>query len=373
MPQTLARAALPTLEPDELAWLATQPDVESRIVFTERSGSGIAYRLELGPFEEEYLSGLPDNDWTLLVQDVDKHLPDFSAWFEQVSFIPKWRIDDLMVSFAAPGGSVGPHKDNYDVFLCQGAGTRHWRISEDGSVPPDDNATDLALLLPFEETATYECTRGDILYLPPDIPHWGIATDRCTTYSIGMRAPNKSELAVCASRVLSQGPVDSPVEANTGNNEFYTDRDLRQDESAGTRISLRSIERLFEQGLIERTLGTYQAAIIFGSQVTDPKAWLDPDKPSNGEIRRAMTGIETLSLHGMAQLAWFQENEIGLAFVNGEARDSSRVCTRFFHKLCDDGNLQPAQIQELNAATSGSAFLGWLLENGAFDLGAINE
>ncbi len=373
MRQTLGQTALPTLEPDELAWLATQPDVESRIVFTEGADSGVAYRLQHGPFEEDYLSALPDDDWTLLVQDVDKHLPDFSAWFEQVSFIPKWRIDDLMVSFAAPGGSVGPHKDNYDVFLCQGAGARQWRISEDRSVPPDDNATDLALLRPFSETATHACTRGDILYLPPDIPHWGIATDRCTTYSIGMRAPDKTELAVCASRVLSQVSVKQSLKADTGDSQFYADPDLGPHESAGTRISGRSIERLFEQKLIDSGLGAHRAAIVFGSQITDPKAWLDPDKPSNGEIRRAMTGIEALSVHGMARLAWYEENEIGIAFVNGEARDSDPACILFFRQLCDDGNLQPAQIQELNNSIAGSAFLGWLLEQGTFDLGANNE
>ena len=104
----------PTLTSGELAWLATQDDVESRLVFTHRDGDSTHYRVQNGPFENDVLSSLPRQNWTLLVQDVDKHLPDFRALFSAVDFIPDWRIDDLMVSFAAPGGSVGPHKDNYD-------------------------------------------------------------------------------------------------------------------------------------------------------------------------------------------------------------------------------------------------------------------
>ena len=120
---------MPVLEPDELAWLATLPDVESRLVFTEGTRANARYRVEHGPFEEQRLSELPQSNWTLLVQDVEKHLPDFRQWFECVTFVPDWRIDDLMISFAAPGGSVGPHQDNYDVFLCQGMGRREWRLA----------------------------------------------------------------------------------------------------------------------------------------------------------------------------------------------------------------------------------------------------
>ena len=104
-------------------------DVESRLVFVERSKNRCRYRAETGPFEAEYLQDLPKRDWTLLVHDVEKHLPAMRALFQHVPFIPDWRIDDLMVSFAAPGGGVGPHKDNYDVFLCQGIGVRNWRFT----------------------------------------------------------------------------------------------------------------------------------------------------------------------------------------------------------------------------------------------------
>ena len=95
--------ALPELDADELAWLATLPDVESRLVLTERDGDATRYRLENGPFDYARLGSLPGQDWTLLVNDVDKHLPVFRAYLDMADFIPDWRIDDLMVSFAAPG------------------------------------------------------------------------------------------------------------------------------------------------------------------------------------------------------------------------------------------------------------------------------
>lgn len=371
--QTLTNVALPTLSPDELAWLATQPDVESRIVFTERTGSQEAYRVEHGPFDETYLRKLPASDWTILVHDVDKHLPELAAWFAQVPFIPKWRIDDLMVSFAAPGGSVGPHKDNYDVFLCQDVGTRHWRVSEDRSLPQDENSSDLALLRPFAEMVMYDCTQGDVLYLPPGIAHWGIAADKCMTFSIGMRAPDKLELAVCAARVLSHHLVNEPGQPEERDDEFYADPDLLSDECCGARISSRSLERLFEQDLIDRSVDLATAAIIFGSQVTDPKAWLDPDQPSDQEIRLVSTGDKALSAHGMARFAWYQDSDTGIVFVNGQARESNRVCTQFFRQLCERGTVQSAEIQELNGSQANGGFLVWLLEAGAFDLQTSDE
>ena len=139
-------APLPSLAPEELAWLATLDDVESRLVFTEQREGSTCYRVEHGPFEESMLSNLPQKDWTLLVQDVEKHLPDFRQWLTLVQFVPEWRIDDLMISFAAPGGSVGPHKDNYDVFLCQASGQREWRLASSGDTVPPANSEHLALL-----------------------------------------------------------------------------------------------------------------------------------------------------------------------------------------------------------------------------------
>ncbi|MGE3675392.1 MAG: cupin domain-containing protein, partial [Polyangiaceae bacterium] len=113
------------IDGDELAGLACEPHVESRLVLKE----GEHYRMRHGPFSARDFSRLPASGWTLLVQDVDKHLAPAREFLEGFNFVPRWRLDDLMVSFAAPGGGVGPHIDSYDVFLCQALGRRRWELS----------------------------------------------------------------------------------------------------------------------------------------------------------------------------------------------------------------------------------------------------
>lgn len=178
------------LEPAELAGLACEESVEARIV-TQRNGR---WAVEHGPFTEARF-GQPDaGPWTLLVQAVDHHVPDVAALIDPFRFMPNWRIDDVMVSYATDGGGVGPHFDQYDVFLIQGAGQRRWRVG--GSC---DQATallphdDLGLMEEFEATDEWTLNPGDILYVPPRIAHEGTAIgDDCMTYSIGFRAPAAS-------------------------------------------------------------------------------------------------------------------------------------------------------------------------------------
>ena len=268
-----ASQALPSLAPDELAWLATQPDVESRLVFTERTDDAARYRLESGPFTDAQLSSLPDRDWTLLVQDVEKHLPDFRQYLGLVSFIPDWRIDDLMISCAAPGGSVGPHLDNYDVFLVQGTGTRRWQIGKPDEAVEDPSSEGLSLVRPFEASAAFDAKSGDVLYLPPGVPHWGVAEDLCMTMSIGCRAPTQRELELGQERVLGK-----PVVSASGDEDsrFYSDGNLSRVEAEAGKIDPATIERLKHQNLLSG-LSDIELGQVFGSVVTDPKAWLLPD------------------------------------------------------------------------------------------------
>ncbi|MCG8370495.1 MAG: cupin domain-containing protein, partial [Proteobacteria bacterium] len=183
IPQAAPRLR-PSITRNQLAWLSTLDDVESRIVFTDRGGERTTYSAQSGPFDGAYLAALPRRDWALLGHDVEKHLPDFRRLFDLVPFVPDWRIDDLMVSFAAPGGGVGPHRDHYDVFLCQGTGVREWRITLDGVEDDPAASSDLALTREFAGGDAYSAQQGDVLYLPPGTVHWGTARRACLTYSI---------------------------------------------------------------------------------------------------------------------------------------------------------------------------------------------
>lgn len=181
------------IQPEDLAGLACEEAALSRIVVHDRASD--AWTLRSGPFREEEFPGMPHHDWTLLVQDVDKWDEDVRALLAHFDFLPRWRIDDIMVSFAATGGSVGAHVDQYDVFLLQAQGERRWQIDANPDPPTafrDD--VELKLLREFTPTHDWVLRPGDMLYLPPGVPHHGVAENPCLTFSVGMRAPSAAEL-----------------------------------------------------------------------------------------------------------------------------------------------------------------------------------
>jgi len=175
---------------DDLFALAMRDDVESRLVRKERG----RWSLVRGPLSRTLLRRLPPRDWTLLVQGVNLHVREADALLRKFAFISYARLDDVMVSYAAPGGGVGPHVDAYDVFLLQGLGRRRWRYGrqDDHAFRPD---LPLRILRRFTPSHDAVLGPGDMLYLPPQYAHDGIALEACTTYSIGFRAPSANELA----------------------------------------------------------------------------------------------------------------------------------------------------------------------------------
>ena len=193
----LMRGALPAFEElidsKALFALACSDDVESRLIQRE----GKAWTLENGPFTKKRLATLPARDWTLLVQGLNLHVPAADALLRRFNFLPYARLDDVMISLAAPGGGVGPHFDSYDVFLLQGIGSRQWKISEQKDLELDPDAP-LKILKELKASETFDVIAGDMLYLPPHVAHDGVATQTegfCTTYSIGFRAPTHQEIA----------------------------------------------------------------------------------------------------------------------------------------------------------------------------------
>lgn len=172
------------LSPEELAGLAMEADTESRII-GYRAG---AWSLQHGPFDTQDFQR--NDPWTLLVQRVDHWVPEVAALRQSVAFLPNWRFDDVMVSYAVDGGSVGPHFDRYDVFLLQGLGRRRWHLGQfcDEQTPRLQHEA-LHLLETFENSAEFVLEPGDVLYVPPGLAHWGVAEGECMTYSLGFRAP----------------------------------------------------------------------------------------------------------------------------------------------------------------------------------------
>jgi len=208
----LVRAALPDyvspVSPDELAGLATEEDIESRIVIED--GADGRWTLEHGPFDAATFAALPETHWSLLVQAVDLWVPECKQLLSRFDFLPPWRLDDLMVSYAPTGGSVGPHFDQYDVFLLQVEGTRRWQLG--GECEADTKlvqGTGLKIVDNFVAQEDWLLEPGDMLYLPPNVAHWGVAQSDCLTFSIGFRSPSLSDmLGDLAIELAARGGVD---------------------------------------------------------------------------------------------------------------------------------------------------------------------
>lgn len=179
----------PPGDPDELAGLAMEADVDSRIVWQEAG----QWRESRGPFSE--LDYQRKGPWTLLVQGVDQHWDDAHALLHGLRFLPRWRLDDVLMSYATDGGSAGPHFDRYDVFIIQGEGQRRWQLGQfcDTRTPMKENCA-LALLAQFQPQQEYLMNCGDVLYIPPGQAHFGVSVGESSSYSIGFRAPRLSDL-----------------------------------------------------------------------------------------------------------------------------------------------------------------------------------
>ena len=193
------RQALPDfinpLSPDELAGLSLEEDIESRIVI-ETPKSKSQWHLKRGPFLDSDFSTLPETHWTLLVQGVDRLIPEVYELLNHFDFIPQWRIDDVMISYAVLNGSVGPHYDNYDVFLYQAKGRREWLLTSKKCTPENYiQNLELRIMDEFDVEERLILEEGDMLYLPPHIGHYGISLSKeCMTYSFGYRSYQGQEV-----------------------------------------------------------------------------------------------------------------------------------------------------------------------------------
>jgi len=323
----LVRQAIPGFEspisPDELAGLALEEEIESRLVIEHGERP---WELRRGPFAEDAFAELPERDWTLLVQAVDQFVPEVAELLEEFKFLPKWRIDDVMVSFAAPGGGVGPHFDNYDVFLLQGFGSRRWQIGQmcDSDSPTLQHA-DLKILAEFVKTEEWVLEPGDMLYLPPLLAHCGTAEDDCMTYSVGFRAPSAAEVLTHFTDFLGQFLPDE---------ERYSDADA-QPTSDPTQIQRDSLDRLkallTEHMSDERLLMTW-----FGQFMTEPRY---PELIAGTEIdeENLLTGLEdgaVLIRNPSARLAWSEVGEDLVLFASGQSRLLSASLRELLKLVC---------------------------------------
>ena len=310
----LIRNAFPYFEspisPDELAGLALEEEVESRIVLEKGE---TPWELRNGPFTEKTFEKLPESHWTLLVQAVDQWVPEVNQLLDYFRFIPNWRLDDLMISYAPDKGGVGPHFDYYDVFLLQGLGKRHWKIGQmcDNKSPRLEN-TRLKILSEFHTTDEWVLEPGDMLYIPPGIAHWGTAVgEDCMTYSIGFRAPGHAD-------IISE--VGQEIALSIADDLRFSDPDLLLQNNPGE-ISAKAIDQV--RHILTQHLTSENIAHWFGKFMTERKyieqTEEEPMDIDADEWQSALADGQLLWRHPAARVAYHTDEKGTLLFADGEA------------------------------------------------------
>jgi 50S ribosomal protein L16 3-hydroxylase len=292
--------------------LATRPGVDARLVRSPESGSD--WTLHRGPFEKEAFDCLPRAGWTVLVQEANRHVTELADLIERYRFVPNWRLDDVMVSYATDRGGVGPHVDRYDVFLIQVAGSRRWRI---GAEPLAEvrlqPGTDYPVLATFEPDREWVLNPGDMLYLPPGVPHDGVALGDCVTFSIGFSVPDPRELYSAYLRQLGPRAYEQVR---------YRDQGLERPSQFGeitteARRRLRDGARqlLDRPGEFDRFLGRHLTRPLRGEVLPDASLRVD----SVGRLRGLLRAGASLDRSAPSHFAWYADDEDAVwLFVGGE-------------------------------------------------------
>jgi 50S ribosomal protein L16 3-hydroxylase len=365
----LVRQAFPGFQspftPEELAGLACEEGVAGRILIEHGK---TPWELRHGPFRERDFRRLPATHWTLLVTDMDRHRPELRAWMEPFRFIPDWRIDDLMVSYAAPGGSVGPHIDAYDVFLIQAHGRRRWQISE-RPVAPDNRipGIDLDIMRRFRAEQTWVLEPGDMLYLPPNVAHYGVAQDDCMTWSVGFRAPAERDLVAAWMEDRLQH-VDPCAR--------YGDADLRPARHPG-QIDDAAIRRL--KDILNQALAGDDAALErwFGRFVTEPKTEDHDHEPvSARRVRSLLDGLvkgKPLHREPAARFAWRMVGDHLYFFADGVEYVLAPSLRPLAETLCAGFDYPAGQLSATLADAAGRELLAGLIRQGCLQPGGLLE
>lgn len=330
--QGLADFEVP-LEADELAGMAMEEEVESRIVI---ENGKTPWELRQGPFDEETFASLPEKEWTLLVQAVDHWVPEVQALKEQFQFLPSWRLDDVMISYATEGGSVGPHYDQYDVFLVQVTGKRRWQVlAPDQYQDSEIKNIQLHILdnFPVDSSMDWQLEAGDILYLPPNYAHNGRALDdECMTYSIGFRAPSMQDALtgirdkLCES-INVKDRFAAPESGSRQHSSHISSEDIRYLQNELTRL-------ISQPDVLAHWLGETM------SETKYPE-FLAPlnQKELEQAYIHALAG-RTFIRPGDARICYYEadpsENTDNITvFCNGESLQVNIALSEFVHAVCD--------------------------------------
>ena len=319
----------PPLDRTALFDLATQEEVQSRLVVQASADGAQGWQFRHGPFARKALPPLKQAGWTLLVQGVDLLDDGVHALMNQFRFVPDARLDDVMVSYATDGGGVGPHFDSYDVFLLQAYGQRRWRIGrqKDLSLQPE---MPLKILAHFEPEMEFVLDPGDMLYLPPRYAHEGIAVGECMTYSIGFRSPSRGELAGELLQRLAEDAQDAVGSA------LYRDPKQAAREACGEIPD--ALVEFASNALADALRDPMAIRRVLGEYFTEPKMHVSFEANQPGALEGALT------LDRRTRMMY----DLHHVFVNGDSFLTSGRDAQLMRRLADQRHLGAAEVKRLS-------------------------
>lgn len=300
------------------------------------------WQVKHGPFKKSDLFKKLHMPWTVLVQNVNHHLPFAESFLNLFKFIPYARLDDLMVSFATKKGSVGPHFDSYDVFLFQALGEREWKISAQKEFSLDKKSA-IKIISNFECKNSWVLKPGDMLYLPPNVGHWGISqSDNCLTYSVGFRAPSVFDIQSKFLDFIQDNLI-------TNKNDLYKDPNLSKQKNPAEITS--SMIKKIRQTANQLRWNTSLLNTFTGQFLTEPieSAIFHPPKTMKLEIFKKNLLIKSLKLNPKTRMLFIKTN----FYINGECIKSDKKYALYLKQLASNrkislnGNLNKADLSAL--------------------------
>jgi 50S ribosomal protein L16 3-hydroxylase len=334
---------------DELAGLSLEDEVESRIIRCDNE----QWQMQSGPFDEQDFNQLPESHWTLLVQTLDYWLPETQALLNLFRFIPRWRFDDLMVSYATDGGGVGPHFDNYDVFLIQTEGERRWRVGKTGELTQSITVIDgLKHLESFEPLIDVVMQPGDILYVPPETAHWGVSVGDSIGYSVGYRSPQTRDILA-----LLANHFDCAKE-----NKFFPDP-YRNKANTSNKIEPELIEwasneikNIFNnQELIADLLSNFLSQSKIDTVEFDPL-----------DLQVSLANSKRISIVDGINANWLQLTSAIQLNIEGEKLILPNECQQMIETLLSGQSIEIKGLQQSNEKFDFSEALATLIDMGYF-------
>lgn len=322
------------ISPDELAGLSMEEEIDSRFISHQQG----QWSVEHGPFDDSLFANLPQSHWQLVVQACNHWHLDAAELVKPFQFLPQWLFDDLMVCYCAPNGGVGPHIDQYDVFIVQGSGQRHWQVGakDEGQYQESIQAGALRQITGFDAIIDQVLLPGDILYIPAGFPHQGNTLEAGMSYSIGFRSPKERELlSHFADYVIANDNGDAHLHnpemaSQTHHGEIQTS-DLEK-LTAMLRSALQSEKDIHDSlgGLLSQP--RHQLDIVeLDSPVTATE--IQSHLRNSGMLHK-VSGLKTL----------YRQDHMSCIYINGDVFPAESEC--LVHLLCNQTSISHQDIDD---------------------------